>query len=102
MTNSALVGRQLLIVLAPYGDNGWTRVQIDVKDPFKSGPEEHYSARFDGKDYPTNGRDPRIIVLTKIADHTIDTVTKRNGRIASHQHPGVGGTAKHWPAPGAA
>ena len=94
MTNTALIGRQLLIVLAPYGDNGWTRVQIDVKDPLKSGPEEHYSAKFDGKDYPTNGGDPRIIVLTKIDDRTIDTVTKRNGKVASHQRIQVSADGK--------
>lgn len=94
MTNSALVNASLLVVIAPYGDNGWTRVQIDVKEPLTSGREEHYSAKFDGKDYPTNGGDPRIIVLTKIADHTIDTVTKRNGGIASHQRIQVSADGK--------
>jgi hypothetical protein len=85
MTNQALVGQHLLVVIAPYGDNGWTRVQIDVKDPQKSGREEHYSAKFDGTDYPTSGGDPRVIVLTRIDERTIDTVTKRNGKVASHQ-----------------
>ena len=83
MTNSALVNASLLVVIAPYGDNGWTRVQIDVKEPLKSGREEHYSAKFDGKDYPTNGGDPRVVALTRVDDHTIDQVTKRNGNVSS-------------------
>ena len=85
MTNQALVGQHLLVVIAPYGDNGWTRVQIDVKDPLKSGREEHYSARFDGQEYSTFGGDPRVIVLTRVDDRTIDTVTKRSGKVTSHQ-----------------
>src|SRR5689334_20471810 len=46
MTNKALIDSTLLVLIAPYGDNGWTRVQIDVRDPLKSGREEHYSAKF--------------------------------------------------------
>jgi hypothetical protein len=83
MTNSALVNASLLVVIAPYGDNGWTRVQIDVKEPLTSGREEHYSAKFDGKDYPTNGGDPRVVALARVDDHTIDQVTKRKGKISS-------------------
>ena len=83
MTNKALVDTTLLVVIAPYTDNGWTRVQIDVRDPLKSGREEHYSARFDGKDYPTNGGDPRVVSLTRIDDRTIEQITKRNGQISS-------------------
>jgi hypothetical protein len=83
MTNKALVDTTLLVLIAPYGDNGWTRAQIDVRDPLKSGREEHYSAKFDGKDYPTNGGDPRVVVLTRVNDRTIEQVTKRNGKESS-------------------
>jgi hypothetical protein len=101
MTNQALAGQHLLIVVAPYGENGWTRVQIDVKDPLKSGREEHYSAKFDGQDYLTFGGDPRAIVLTRIDDHTIDTVTKRNGKVASHQRIVVSADGKTMTSTGA-
>jgi hypothetical protein len=83
MTNKALIDTTLLVVIAPYGDNGWTRVQIDIRDPQKSGREEHYSARFDGKAYPTNGGDPRVVALTRVDDRTIEQVTKRNGKVSS-------------------
>ena len=83
MTNKALIDTTLLVVIAPYGDNGWTRVQIDIRDPLKSGREEHYSAQFDGKDYPTNGGDPRAVALTRVDDRTIEQVTKRNGKVSS-------------------
>lgn len=83
LTNPAL-GKPRLIVLAPYGDNGWTRVMIDIEDPMKSNREEHYSASFDGKDYPTRGGDQRVISLKRIDDRTVETTTKRDGKVTSH------------------
>ena len=94
MTNTALVNQTLLVLIAPYGDNGWTRVQIDVRDPLKSGREEHYSAKFDGKEYPTNGGDPRVVVLTRINDRTIEQVTKRNGKESSRSRITVSADGK--------
>jgi len=94
MTNTALINQTLLVIIAPYGDNGWTRVQIDVRDPLKSGREEHYSAKFDGKEYPTNGGDPRAVVLTRINDRTIEQVTKRNGKEGSRSRITVSADGK--------
>jgi len=94
MTNTALINQTLMVIIAPYGDNGWTRVQIDVREPLKSGREEHYSAKFDGKDYPTNGGDPRVVVLTKINDRTIQQVTKRNGKESSRSQITVSADGK--------
>jgi hypothetical protein len=100
LTNQALVGQHLLVVIAPYGDNGWTRVQIDVKDPLKSGREEHYSAKFDGTEFSTNGGDPRVIVLKRIDERTVDTITKRNGKETSHQRITVSADGKTMTATG--
>jgi hypothetical protein len=61
-------------------------MQIDVKEPLKSGRKEHYAAKFDGKDYPTSSGDPRVVVLTHVDDHTIDQVPKRNGNAVAHVH----------------
>jgi hypothetical protein len=61
-------------------------MQIDVKEPLKSGRQEHYSAKFDGKNYPTNGGDPRVVALTRVDDDTVDQVTKRNGNALAHVH----------------
>jgi hypothetical protein len=83
MTNKALIDQTLLVLIAPYGDNGWTRAQIDIRDPLKSGREEHYSAKFDGKDYQTNGGDPRVVALTRVNDRTVEQVIKRNGKETS-------------------
>ena len=83
ITNTAQQNQVQLIVIAPYGDNGWTRVQINVSEPSKSGREEHFSAKFDGKPYQTNGGDPRQIALTHIDDRTLEQVTFRNGKESS-------------------
>ena len=94
MTNKALVGQTLLVLIAPYGDNGWTRVQIDVRDPLKSGREEHYSAKLDGKDFPTNGGDPRVVAITRVDDSTVDQVIKRDGKITSRSRMAVSADGK--------
>lgn len=94
ITNTAQAGQVQLIVIAPYGDNGWTRVQIDVKEPLKSGREEHFSAKFDGKDNQTNGGDPRVIALTRINDRTLEQVTKRNGKESSRSRITVSADGK--------
>ncbi len=100
MTNQALINQTLLVLIAPYGDNGWTRVQIDVRDPLKSGREEHYSAKLDGKDYPTNGGDPRVVALTRVNDRTVDQVTKRNGKESSRSRLVVSADGKTLTATG--
>jgi hypothetical protein len=94
MTNPALINQPMLVLIAPFGDNGWSRVQIDVRDPLKSGREEHYSARFDGKDYPTNGGDPRVVVLTRVNERAIDQVIKRNGKESSRSQITVSADGK--------
>ena len=95
ITNTAQAANQnVLIVIAPYGDNGWTRVQIDVKEPLKSGREEHFSAKFDGKDNQTNGGDPRVIALTRMDARTLEQVTKRNGKESSRSRITVSADGK--------
>jgi hypothetical protein len=94
MTNKALIGQTLIVLIAPYGDNGWSRVQIDVRDPSKSGREEHYSAKFDGRDYPTNGGDPRVVALTRVDGRTVDQVIKRDGKITSRSRMVVSADGK--------
>jgi hypothetical protein len=83
ITNTVIANQVQLIVIAPYGDNGWTRIQIDERDPLQSGREEHYFAKFDGKDYPSYGGDPRTMSLNRIDDRTVEQVTKRDGRVTS-------------------
>jgi hypothetical protein len=94
ITNTAQQNQVQLIVIAPYGDNGWTRVQIDVREPLKSGREEHFSAKFDGKDNQTNGGDPRVISLARIDDRTLEQVTKRNGKESSRSRVTISADGK--------
>ena len=72
-----------IVVLAPYGENGWTRVTLNTDDKGET-TEEHYSAQFDGKDYPTLGSDPRVISLKRVDAHTVEATFKRNGRVTTH------------------
>ncbi|MGH9785723.1 MAG: hypothetical protein ACRD88_16240 [Terriglobia bacterium] len=72
-----------IVVLAPFGDNGWTRVTLDTDDKGET-KEEHYSARFDGKDYPTLGSDQRVISLKRVDARSIEATFKRNGRVTTH------------------
>lgn len=74
---------QRIVVLAPYGENGWTRVTLDTDDKGKT-TEEHYSAQFDGKDVPTLGSDPRVISLRRVDARTVEATFKRNGRVTTH------------------
>jgi hypothetical protein len=94
ITNTAQQNQVQLIVIAPYGDDGWTRVQIDVREPLKSGREEHFSAKFDGKPYQTNGGDPRQIALTRIDARTLEQVTIRNGKESSRSRITVSADGK--------
>ena len=94
ITNSAIANQVQLIVIAPYGDNGWTRIQIDERDPLQSGREEHYFAKFDGKDYPTLGGDPRTVSLIRIDDRTVEQVTKRDGRETSRSRIAISADGK--------
>ena len=94
ITNTAQQNQVQLIVIAPYGEDGWTRVQIDVREPLKSGREEHFSAKFDGKPYQTNGGDPRQIALTRIDARTLEQVTFRNGKESSRSRITVSSDGK--------
>ncbi len=94
ITNTAIANQNQLLVIAPYGENGWTRVQIDVKDPLQSGREEHYSAKYDGKPYQTNGGDPRHISLTRIDDRTLEQVTLRDGKESSRTRVSISADGK--------
>ena len=94
ITNTAQQNQVQLIVIAPYGNDGWTRVQIDVREPLKSGREEHFSANFDGKPYQTNGGDPRQIALTRIDARTLEQVTFRNGKESSRSRITVSADGK--------
>jgi hypothetical protein len=94
ITNTAQQNQVQLIVIAPYGNDGWTRVQIDVREPLKSGREEHFSASFDGKPYQTNGGDPRQIALTRIDARTLEQVTFRDGKESSRSRITVSADGK--------
>lgn len=72
-----------VVVLAPYGDNGWTRVTLDTDNKGET-REEHYWAKFDGKDYPTLGSDQRVISLKRVDARTVEATFKRNGRVTTH------------------
>jgi len=72
-----------VVVLAPYGANGWTRVTLDTDDQGIT-REEHYSAHFDGKDTPTLGSDQRVISLKRVDARTVEATFKRNGRVTTH------------------
>ena len=94
ITNTAIANQVQLIVITPYGDNGWTRIQIDERDPLQSGREEHYFAKFDGKDYQTYGGDPRTMSLTRIDDRTVEQVTKRDGKETSRSRIAISADGK--------
>ena len=73
-----------IIVLAPYqGDQGWTRVTLTLN---KQGAwvEEHYSALFDGKDYPSLGNDPRLVFLKRVNANAVEVNFKRNGKVTTN------------------
>jgi hypothetical protein len=86
MTNPRQAGLPRLDVFAPYGNDGLTRVTINDANPNVSGAEEHFSAKFDGKDYPLNGADPKTITLARVDRFTINIMNKRRGKVTSrHQ-----------------
>jgi len=89
ITNVAQQNEEQLVVIAPYGDNGWTQVQIDIREPLKSGREEHVSAKFDGKDYQTNGGFARVISLRRIEDRVLEQITHREGKEISRSRIAV-------------
>jgi FtsZ-interacting cell division protein ZipA len=72
-----------VVVIAPFGEEGWTRVTLNTDDKGQT-TEEHYSARFDGKDYPTLGSDQRVISLQRVDARTVEATFKRNGRVTTH------------------
>lgn len=66
-----------IVIIAPFGKDGITRVLIDEGDPRLSGREEHYSLQFDGKKYPTKGGDPRLMQWDRIDCHNYKTASSR-------------------------
>lgn len=66
-----------IVIIAPYGADGITRVLIDEGDPRLSGREEHYSLQFDDKFYPTKGGDPRLMQWKRVDCNTYEHTTKR-------------------------
>jgi hypothetical protein len=107
--NGGRIGNRIVII-APYGKDGVTRVLIDEADPRLSGREEHYSLQFDGKFYPTKGGDPRLVQWTRVDCNNYDTVGKRqllfnlpdgtvkqyvpDGQIQNHGHISVSADGK--------
>ena len=71
--------RTRILVLTPYGANGWTRVVLDENDKGEW-REEHFFASFDGKDYPTLGGDPRVVLMRRVDANTVEQTFKRNGK----------------------
>jgi hypothetical protein len=73
-----------ILVIAPYGQNGWMRVVLNQNQKGEW-VEEHFLATLDGKDYPTLGNDPRVVSLKRIDANTVEVSLKRNGRVSSVQ-----------------
>jgi hypothetical protein len=72
---AGLAGR--IVVIAPYGEDGITRVTINEQDPRAPGREEHFSVTFDGKMTTTKGGDPRLLRITRTDCHNYDVETRR-------------------------
>lgn len=74
--------RERHLVIAPHGANGWSRIVLDLNDKGEW-YEEHYWASFDGKDHPTLGGDPRVVMLKRVDANTVEQTFKRNGKATS-------------------
>lgn len=75
-------GAERLVIIAP-AQGGLTRVFLNIADIKQVAREEHYTGKFDGKDYQSLGGDPRLISMTRPDCHTILSKTKRNGKETS-------------------
>jgi len=73
-----------LLVIAPYGPNGWMRVVLN-QNQRGEWVEEHFLATLDEKDHPTLGNDPRIVSLKRVDARTVEVTFKRNGKATSLQ-----------------
>lgn len=82
VTNPQASGSNMLII-APYGDDGWTHMQLIYNEPPKTDMRSHYSAKFDGKQYPLFGNDPRTMSVTRVDAHTLQAQTFRDGKPGS-------------------
>ena len=60
-------------------------IVLDAKGEGANGPTHvHYSAKFDGKDYPVSGSaDVDTVNLKRIDDNTIETTNKKNGQVTT-------------------
>lgn len=73
-----------LLVISPYGQNGWMRVVLNQNQKGEW-VEEHYLINLDGKDYPTMGNDPRMVSAKRLDARTVELSLKRNGKVTSVQ-----------------
>jgi hypothetical protein len=73
-----------LLVIAPYGPNGWMRVVLN-QNQGGEWVEEHFLATLDGKEHPTLGNDPRVVSLKRIDARTVEVTFQRNGKASSLQ-----------------
>ena len=73
-----------ILVIAPYGQNGWMRVVLNQNQKGEW-VEEHFLATLDGKDYPTLGNDPRVVSLKRLDANMVEVSLKRNGKVTSIQ-----------------
>jgi hypothetical protein len=92
-----------IVIIAPYGKDGITRVLIDEGDPRLSGREEHYSLQFDGKFYPTKGGDPRLMKWDRVDCNNYETTTRRqllfnlpDGTVKEYHPEGIEQSGGHW------
>jgi hypothetical protein len=60
-------------------------IVLDAKGEGADGPTHvHYSAKFDGKDYPVTGSaNVDTVSLKRIDDNTIETTNKKNGQVTT-------------------
>jgi hypothetical protein len=66
-----------IMVIAPYGRDGFTEIFISDLDPRLVNRYEMWSVQFDGKWYPTKGGDPRQMRWSRIDCNTFKDETLR-------------------------
>jgi hypothetical protein len=67
----------VMIFIAPWGDNGWARVNTNDEGARQN--SEFHFATWDGKIYPVYGDDPRETSARKTGDLTIENMSIRGG-----------------------
>lgn len=65
-----------VLFFAPWGDNGWMR--LNITDLQGENSEVHFE-RFDGRTYQVFGIDPRGQTVKKVDDYTFETSSVRDG-----------------------